>query len=59
VTKVKVYTGDVSMWGSRIHIVKKHTEALLIDKEIGLEIMLIKLSTWSCLEIRMFDEATI
>ena len=36
---------------------KKNTEALIISsKEIGLEVNLIKLSTWSCHEIRMQDE---
>ena len=28
-------------------------------KEIGLEVMLINLNTWSCLEISMQDEVTV
>jgi len=39
---------------------KKNIEILLdASKETGLEVMLLKLSTWSCLEIRMQDKVTI
>ena len=37
-------------------MIEKNTQGLLdASKEVGLEVMLIKLSTWSCLEIRMQD----
>jgi hypothetical protein len=48
------------MLGGSVHTRKKNTEVLVVaSKEIGLEVKLIKLSTWSCLEIRMQDEVTI
>ena len=51
---------DVNILGRSVHTMKKNTEALVFaSKEIGLQVMLIKLSTWSCLEIRMQDEFTI
>ena len=45
-----VYADDVNILGGSIHTVKENAEGLT---------MLIKLSTWSCLEIRMQDEVTI
>jgi hypothetical protein len=52
-----VYVDDVNVLGGSVHTVTKKTEALVVArKEIRLDIMLIKLSTWSCLEIRMQDE---
>ena len=51
-----VYTGDVCTLAGSVHTVKKNIEALVVaSKEDGLEI----LSTWSCLEIRMQDKATV
>ena len=39
---------------------KKDTKVLVVaSKETGLEVILLKLSTWSCLEIRMQDKVTI
>jgi len=32
---------------------------VMASKETGLEVMMIKLSTWSCLEIRMQEEVTV
>jgi hypothetical protein len=47
------YADDVNILGGRVHTIKENTEAsVVVSKETGLE-MLIKLSTWSCLEIRM------
>jgi len=45
--------------GGSIHTIEKNTESLVVaGREIGLDVMLIKLSTWLCLEIRMQDEVT-
>ena len=53
------YADDVNILGGSIHTVKENAEALVAAaREIGLEV-LIKLSTWSCLEIRMQDEITV
>ena len=50
------YADDVNILGGSIHTLKEHAEALVAaTREIGLEV-LIKLRTWSCLEIRMQDE---
>jgi len=46
------YADDVNIVAGSIHTLKENAEA---TREIGLE-LLIKLSTWSCLEIRMQDE---
>ena len=47
---------DVNILGECIHTLKENAEALVAAaREIGLEV-LIKLSTWSCFEIRMQDE---
>jgi len=54
-----VYTYDVNILGGSIHTVKENAVALVVAvKEIGLE-LLIKLSTWSCLKIRMQEEVTV
>jgi len=46
------------MLGGGIHTLKENAEALVAaTREIGLEV--IKLSTWSCLEIRMQDKITV
>jgi len=45
--------------GGSINTTNKNTEALVVaTKETGLE-MLIRQSTWSCLEIRMQDKVMI
>ena len=55
-----VYADDVNILGGSVDTIKKNTEALVVaSKETGLEVMLIKLSKWSCLEIRMQDKVTI
>jgi hypothetical protein len=54
-----VYADDVNILGRSIRSIKKNAEDLVIaSKEIGLELMLRKLSTWSCLKIRMQDTIT-
>jgi hypothetical protein len=56
-----VYADDVNILGVSIHAINKNTEALVVaSKEIGLEVNAekTKLSTWSCLEIRMQDKIT-
>jgi len=54
-----VYADDVNILGGSVHTIKENKEALEeASKEIGLE-MLIKLSTWSCLEIRMQDKVRV
>jgi len=53
-----VYVDGVNILGGNVHTVKENTEVLLFaSKEIGLEV-LIKLSTRSCLEIRIQDKIT-
>ena len=50
------YADDVNTLGGSIHTLKENAEALVdATREIGLEV-LIKLSTWSCFEIKMQDE---
>jgi len=51
-----VYADDVKMSGGSVLTIKKNTEALVVASK---KQMLIKLSTWSCLEIRMQDEVTV
>ena len=54
-----VYTDDVNLLGGSICTIKENSEALVVaSKEIGLEVNGDKISTWSCLEIRMQDEVT-
>jgi hypothetical protein len=53
------YADDVNILGGSIHTIKENAEALVAaTREIGLEV-LIKLSTWPCLRIRMQDEITV
>jgi hypothetical protein len=55
-----VYADDGNILGGSIHTIKKNAKALVVaSKEIDLEVMLIKLSTWSCLEVGMLDKGTI
>jgi len=50
---------DVNILGSSVHTIKKKAEVLAVAiKEIGLEVNAEKLSTWSCLDIKMQDEVT-
>jgi len=57
--QLPVYADDVNKLGGRLQTIKKNTEALVAaSKQTGLE-MLIKLSTWSCLENRMHDKVAI
>jgi len=53
------YADDVNRLGGSIHTLKENAEALVAaTREIGLEV-LIKLTTWLCLENRMQDEFTV
>ena len=55
-----VYADDVYILGGSIHTIKGNAEALTVaSKEIGLEVNADKLSTWSCLKIRMQDQVTL
>ena len=54
------YADDVNVLGGSIHTLKENAEALVAaTRENGLEVNADKLSTWSCLEIRMQDELTL
>jgi len=54
-----VYEDDVNIMGGSIHTIKEKVQVfVLASKEIGLEVNADKV-TWSCLEIRMRNEATI
>ena len=54
------HADDVNILGRSVHTIKKNTEALVAaSEEIGLEVNAEKLSTWSCLEIKMRDKVTI
>jgi hypothetical protein len=58
--QLEAYTADVNILGRSLHTIKENAEALLVaSKVIGLEVNSDKLSTWSCLEIRMQDEVTV
>jgi hypothetical protein len=48
---------DVNIMGRCIHTIKKNMEAIV--SRMDYKQMLIKLSTWSCLKIRMQDEVNI
>ena len=49
-----VYADDVNILGTSIHTINKNAEALVAtSKETVLKVKLIRLSTWSYLEIRM------
>jgi len=55
-----VYADVVNMLGGSVHTVRKNTKSLVVEsQETRLEVKVIKLHTWSCLEIRMQDEVTI
>ena len=54
------YANDVNILGGGTRTLKENAEALVAaTREIGLEVSADKLSTWSCLEIRMQDEITV
>jgi len=51
---------DGNILGGSVRTIKENREAVSVgSKEIGLEVNVENLSTWSCLEIRMQDEVTI
>ena len=55
-----VYADDVNILSGSIHTLKKNTIACVVaSMEIGQEVNSDKLSTWSCLEIRMHDKVTV
>jgi hypothetical protein len=55
-TSALVYADDVNILGGSRHSIKKNTEGLIVtSKEVGVEVR--KLSTWSCLKIRMQDKS--
>ena len=59
VNQLLAYVNDVNILGGSKHTLNKNAEALVAaTKEIRLEV-LIKLSTWSCLKIRMQDKITV
>jgi hypothetical protein len=50
----------VNMLGGSVHAVRKNPEALVVESQVtNLEVKVIKLCTWSYIEIRMQDEITI
>jgi len=54
------YGDDVNILGGSMHTLKENAEALVFaTRETGLEVFAVKLSIWSCLEIRMQDEFTV
>jgi len=54
------YADNVNILGGGIRTLNENAEALVAaTRENGLEVIVIKLSTWSCLEIRMQDEITV
>ena len=56
--QILVYADDVNIQEGSVHTIK-NTEALVVArKETELEVILIKLSTWLYLEIRMLEEIT-
>jgi len=60
VTHQLLIYADVNILGGSLYTVKKNTEYLVVvSEEIGLELNVDNLSTWSCLEIRMQDKVTI
>jgi hypothetical protein len=55
-----VHADDVNMLGGSVYAIMRNTEALVVaSKETGLKVNADKLSTWSCLEIRILDEVTV
>jgi hypothetical protein len=52
-----VYAHNGNILSGIIHTIRKNREVLIVaTKEISLEVNAEKLSTWSCLEIRMQDK---
>jgi hypothetical protein len=55
-----VYADDVNILVGTVHTIKENADTLVVaSKEIGVEVNLIKLTTWPCLDIRMQDEVTV
>ena len=55
-----VCADDFNILGGSVHTVKENAGSLVVaSKEIGLEVNADKLSTWSCLKIRMQDQVTL
>ena len=55
--QILVYGDDVNILGGNVHTIKKDAEALAVaSKETEIEVNADKISTWSCLEIRMQDK---
>ena len=55
-----VYAVDINTLCRSVHTIKKNTEAVVVlVRTLDEMSMLIKLSTWSCLDIRMQDEVMI
>jgi hypothetical protein len=55
-----VHADDVNILEQNERTIKEKAEALVVaSKKVGVEVNADKLSTWSCLEIRMQDEVTI
>jgi hypothetical protein len=58
--QILVYADDFNIVGGSVLTRKERVETFVMaSKKTGLEVMLIKLSTWSCLEIRMQEEVTV
>jgi len=55
-----VYADGVNILGGRLHNVEEKTGILIMKlKESGVEVNADKLTTWSCIEIRMQNEFTV
>ena len=55
-----VYADDINILGGIVRAIEKNSEALVVASNgMVQKQMLIKLSTWSCLDIRMPDEITV
>jgi len=55
-----VYVDDVNILSGSVHTLKKNSVGYVVaSMEIGLEVNSDKLSTWSCLEIRMQEKVTV
>ena len=58
--QLPVCVDDVKILGGSVHSIKENAEALVVaSKETVLEVYLVRLSTWSFLEIRMQDVVTV
>jgi hypothetical protein len=54
------YADDVNLWCRSAHTVKKNIETKQSPvSTLKYNLMLIKLSTWSCLKIRMWDKVSV